>query len=181
MGVSGVSGTEYLAKSSDQPNDDERIADAVAAEVLVPHEDFELRWRKDTSMVKNLSELAGYYKVSMFVVLRRAYEMGIIEHEDFKRQYEELRKNIKPPKPGGGGYGVAIWRNSWTITSTLLASFLEGTVSPTETSALLNMLSLIYRIQQERECLTFGSMPTASSVLIEGRTDSLFYLNSGSS
>lgn len=145
MGVSGVSGTEYLAKPSDQPNDDERIADAVAAEVLVPDEDFELRWRKDTSIEENLRDLAKYYRVSMFVVLRRAYEMDFIEYEVFKKQYEELRKNVHriPKQTGGGGYGVIVWRNSWTITSTLLSSFLEGTTSPKETSALLNMRSSV--------------------------------------
>jgi Zn-dependent peptidase ImmA (M78 family) len=140
MGVSGVSGPDYLAKRSGQPNDDEGIAEAVAAEVLVPSDDFELRWRSDMSVDQNLKELATYYRVSMFVVLKRAYEMEFLDNEKFVKKYEELRKNVhlRRQKGGGGGYEVMLWRNSMAVTNALLVSFLEGTTPSTEASALLN-------------------------------------------
>ena len=78
MGLSGVPSIQYLTRASDQAHPDESITDAVAAEMLVPAENFESRWYRLANIDWDLDRLSRHYKVSMFVILRRAFELQII-------------------------------------------------------------------------------------------------------
>lgn len=140
--VSGVCDVAYLARPADHTNDSGRTADtvdadAVAAETLVPAATFELRWDKSTNIDENLRSLSTHYRVSMFVILRRAYDLSLIDLDTFRAKYAELKEEMK--KGGGGGYSSVFSRNSQTLTTALVFSLLEGRVSPKEASALLNI------------------------------------------
>lgn len=139
MGISGVSSIEYFAKPAEQLHGWERKADAVAAETLVPADTFELRWNDLTNVDENLHRLSTYYRVSLFVILRRAYELNKISLEAFRAKYTELRAKIHgKQKGGGGGYASILSRNSRTITTALVYSVVEGKASVKEASTLLN-------------------------------------------
>ncbi len=141
MGLSGVSNLEYFAKPEQQPHSDERVTDAVAAETLVPSNSFNLRWDVTSGVSTNLSRLSTFYHVSMFVILRRAYELNKIAFDVFRAQYTELISNTLSRKKGsgGGGYSSIFSRNSNAVTTTVLYSLLEGKIPPKLASELLNV------------------------------------------
>ena len=130
-----------MARTSDQPNDYERITDAIAAETLVPASTFDLRWNEFTDIDTNLKALSAHYRVSVFVILRRAYDLEKIRYDTFHSEYTELseRTRSKKKSEGGGGYSAVFSRNSRTVTTALMFSVLEGRMSPKEASALLNI------------------------------------------
>lgn len=140
MGVSGVSIQDYLERPTVQSELSQRTANEIAAETLVPSKELALRLRNYDDLDQSLTALQGHFKVSVFVVLRKMYALGELPFEVYRSEYEELRKGIKPKKPGGGG-GLATYfsRNSTTIATTLLHSVAEGKTLPTQAASLLNV------------------------------------------
>ncbi len=141
MGLSGVSHLDYFAKPSQQVHDAERITDAAAAETLVPADDFDLRWDAAAGVGSNLQRLAGFYRVSSFVILRRAYELNRITFDVFRKQHDDLLSKILPRRKtgGGGGRNAIFARNGVVLTTTILYSLMEGRISPSLASELLNI------------------------------------------
>ncbi|MDP2743554.1 MAG: XRE family transcriptional regulator [Dehalococcoidia bacterium] len=145
MGIPGVSNLSYLKRSDQHPNSFERVTDAVAAEALVPADVFDLRWNTSVDIDENLDNLSRHYCVSKFVILRRAYELKKMEFVVYQSKYSELGDRTHPTKSkkaGGNTYASVFYRNSSTITSTLLHSVSEGRMSPKEASQLLNIRAL---------------------------------------
>lgn len=136
---SGVLNPNY--KLLYQKNEVETLCDNIAAEVLVPSTDFELRWDKLKSVDDNISELAEIYRVSSFVVLRRAYSLSKITYTIFKAKYDELLRKVVPPKVDDDGhfYSLLTSRNSRLFTNTLIGAVGSGLVSPVEAARLLNV------------------------------------------
>ena len=66
-------------------NEIETFCDAVAAEFLVPEEDFRNRWEQ----TQDFEELAKIFKVSQIVIGRRALDTGKISREEFFDFYNE--------------------------------------------------------------------------------------------
>jgi Zn-dependent peptidase ImmA (M78 family) len=140
IGASGISNLNYSLRSSQQTHAVDRFCDKVAAEILIPGEDFIIRWDGFATLDNNLNKLSRYYKVSTFVVLRRAYEFDLISDESFQNKYEELITKIKRKKPSGGDYyRLVLSRNSASFTKTLVVASSEGHVLPTVTARLLNI------------------------------------------
>ncbi len=142
MGLSGVSNLEYLEKPEQQHHSHERATDAVAAEILVPATSFTLRWEDSHEIEDNIERLSRHYRVSRFVILRRAYDLNRLTFETFREKYAELISQT-PRKGkgsrGGGGYASIFSRSSNTIASALIYSVLEGKGSPKEAAQLLNV------------------------------------------
>lgn len=124
-----------------QKNEIETICDNIAAEVLVPSTDLELRWDESISLDANIADLAVEYRVSAFVVLRRAYSLNKINGKTFKSKYDDLLHNVSTPKTNNEGsfYNLITSRNSPTFTRTLIGAMGSGLVSPIETARLLNV------------------------------------------
>ncbi len=141
MGVSGVSIQDYLEMHSKQDEPTQRRANEIAAEILVPAKDLRSRWQKYHDIDQGLEELRLYYRVSIFVVLRRAYDLGMISFDAYHSKYDELIKGITPKKKGGGGgsYQTYFSRNSSVLATTILNSVSEGKMLPTQASKLLNV------------------------------------------
>ena len=139
IGVSGVSDVDYLDRPVDQSAVHQRHADQVAAEALVPAKDFVARWEIYPNEDR-LDHLRRDYCVSIFVVLRRAYDLGKLSLAEYRSRYDELRQGVKPPRPGGGGgYSSLFSRNSHAVTAAVLRSVIEGKLPPTEGATLLNV------------------------------------------
>lgn len=141
IGQSGVSNPDYRLRSKQQKNKIEQLCDSIAAEVLVPSEDFLLRWTDFYKLDDNLDNLARKYRVSTFVVLRRAYEFDKIQRDLFFSKYYELLEKVTRKKTAEGGdyYNLLLSRNSSTLTSALVIAAGEGRVLPTEAAELLNI------------------------------------------
>ncbi len=142
IGESGVSNPDYGKRSSQQQHIIDRFCDQVAAETLVPKQDFLSYWQDSKTLNDNLQALAARYRVSPFVILRRAYENEKLTADDYHNQYQELltdHKRRKSQKGGGNFYLNVAARNSNTLTITLLVATAEGRVSLMDTARLLNV------------------------------------------
>lgn len=113
----------------------------VAAELLVPVELFRNEYRPDTELRDELRRLAGYFKVSTLVILRRIYDIGGFSQNEFWREYDkELEFLIKVRKePGGNFYSTQAARVSRRFARSLVVSALEGRSSFTEAFRLLGV------------------------------------------
>ena len=141
IGESGVSNPDYMLRSNEQKGDIEQFCDAVAAEVLVPIDDFEVRWEQDIKLEDKFPKLARHYRVSQFVILRRAYDSDKITRNQFTASYDDLLHKIRTRSEGGGGnyFRLVLSRNSTTLTKSLVSAANEGQLLPTETARLLNI------------------------------------------
>lgn len=140
IGESGVSNPDYAVRSELQVNQIERLCDRVAAEVLVPKDDFLARWSESTSTAQNIQTLARHYRVSRFVVLRRAHEANAIAEAEFFGLYDEFKDDYHPPSSGKGDfYNLFFARNSTSLSYALLAATAEGRVSRLDAAHLLNV------------------------------------------
>ncbi|MHA1280088.1 MAG: XRE family transcriptional regulator [Candidatus Helarchaeota archaeon] len=149
MGISGVSLQDYLETPIVQDDLTQHRANEIAAETLVPEKDFISLWRGYDNIDRGLKTLQRHYRVSIFVILRRAFELGEISFDFYRSTYDEIKSGITPKKKGGGGgYRNMFSRNSTTISTSLLNSVSEGKTLPTQASALLNVRpAVIYNMQ----------------------------------
>lgn len=141
IGESGVSNPDYKLRADQQKYEVDQFCDKVAAEVLVPSDDFDRGWDGSRSVDRNIQDLAFFYKVSAFVILRRAYTLDKIAHDIYQEKYQELLAKIraKPTPPGGNFYNLVMSRNSTTLTRRLLIAVAENKASPIEAARLLNV------------------------------------------
>lgn len=140
IGESGVSNPNYAVRAKEQVNHVDRLCDKVAAEVLVPKADFLNRWDDTVEIADNLRSLAAHYRVSRFVVLRRAYETELIMSAEFQSFYDEFITDYhEPAGEGGNFYNLFLARNSSTLTYALLTAATEGKIARLDAARLLNV------------------------------------------
>ncbi len=141
IGQSGISNPDYRQRSSQQQHEVDRQCDAIAAEILVPSDDFLLRWDDLRPVNTNLQSLAARYRVSEFVVLRRAYELSKVQSDVYQHQYQKLLGRPRHRSSDGGGnfYRTLLSRNSTILTTALVAATAEGRVPPREAASLLSV------------------------------------------
>ena len=137
IGQSGISNPDYAQRSSQQQHVIDRQCDSIAAEILVPGDDFVMRWDDFSTLDENIENLAARYRVSSFVVLRRAHELGKIEADVYRVKYEELLRKPRSKGTDGGGnfYATLLSRNGNIFTTTLLSATAEGQPKPFVTSS----------------------------------------------
>jgi Zn-dependent peptidase ImmA (M78 family) len=151
MGVTGVSASAYLERPATDEMAHQRKADEIAAEVLVPAEDFSRRWDEEKVNGPDPSDrLRRHYRVSVFVILRRAYELDKITRSEFRALYDEHWRQIKPKSGGGGGgYGPILSRNSYTFSTAVLQSVSAGELPVVEGAILLNVKPMtLYNLER---------------------------------
>jgi len=99
-----------------QPANDpvELLCDQVAAEFLVPENNFEKIWSKNPS----IQYASRYFKVSEIVIARRALDTGKIDKKQFYAFYQEYinREFEKKEKQGSGGDFYATTKKRLSIT-----------------------------------------------------------------
>ena len=161
IGESGISNPDHMRRASQQINEIDRLCDQVAAETLLPNDDFLSQWQEEGSVERSLQTLAARYRVSRFVVLRRAYENDKVTFDDYRTYYEELVTNLRKRSTQGGGdfYKTLLARNSNTLTLTLLAAASEGRVSDRDAARLLNVK--VKTLEDIRKKLLAGELSDA--------------------
>lgn len=144
IGEGGVSNPDYKLRSDEQGSDIERVSNRVAAETLIPSDDFRERWRNgSTSIETNMRRLSRHYKVSGIVALRQAFDLGLVEPEDYWTLYEDMALSAPPVKSGGKGggdfYATVLSRNGSAFASAVISGAAEGDLLLDEAARLLGV------------------------------------------
>ncbi len=119
----------------------ETFCNHVAAEVLVPREEFLNAWRHtSTSADVRVGRLARQFWVSTFVTLRRANELEQITKNDFYRIKENEQQRRRNHRASGGDYyRNVIARMSARFTRAVLRDVNHGKVPLRDAARLLGM------------------------------------------
>lgn len=108
----------------------EQWCNQVAAELLVPLEEFHRIFRPGEPRRSALDRLARHFKVSTLVILRRMAEAGVISREDFWQAYEEEMEHLqqfeRQGEGGGNFYHTLLLRVSRPFAEAVLISTREG-------------------------------------------------------
>jgi Zn-dependent peptidase ImmA (M78 family)/transcriptional regulator with XRE-family HTH domain len=114
---------------------------AVAAELLVPRDEFSRKWNPSRTLDFNLSECVRYFRVSSLVILRRTIELALVPEEvAWARYRQEEAVHYKKQEDGGGDF----WRNLFSRNGRLFTSAVVGAVQSdrtlySEAASLLNV------------------------------------------
>jgi len=103
IGQSGVSDLSLHKETSNINLDSEKFCNTVAAEVLVPETSFRERWNESISIADNAYELVRHYRVSSVVIGRRAYDLGMVNWNEYITFYQEEAKQWQNAQAGSGG------------------------------------------------------------------------------
>ncbi|EAV2866431.1 ImmA/IrrE family metallo-endopeptidase [Salmonella enterica] len=106
----------------------EKFCNRVAAEFLVPTDEFRIRWNPDFNNWKfNLPVLESHFHVSQWVIARRALECDFITESQYWEHYKKILESLKKEKNGLPSYGLLIkMRYSRTLTEAIASEALSG-------------------------------------------------------
>ncbi|KAI3492042.1 hypothetical protein L1887_43588 [Cichorium endivia] len=121
---------------------EEILCNAVAAEFLVPADEFVQSWRKDVELwEENLGPLEQQFRVSRWVISRRALTMDFITHEEYARYIARLKAEWLEREKKGGGPGYYRTKKaqiSQPFSRAVVGQALSGQLLLREASALLD-------------------------------------------
>lgn len=111
----------------------ERFCNRVAAEVLVPAEEFVREWRGLDAEGAELQRLSRRFRVSRFVILIRARESGLVSKAEYAaREEAERNREFRPGGESSGGGNFYL-----TQRSRLGRSFTRAVLSSARTGKTL--------------------------------------------
>jgi len=141
IGQSGISDPVLNQETHDIHLDSEKFCNAVAAEVLVPEESFRKCWNDGVSLTDNAYELVRHYRVSSVVIGRRAYELGMVNWNEFMAFYQEEAKRWQNAPSGSGGnyYMTARTRLGKRFAKAVVSSVQQGRVLYRDAGHLLGI------------------------------------------
>lgn len=141
----GVSNANTYNKNS---NAVEKWCDKVAAEILVPSEEFSQKYQYNLNdLDKDLQHFAKYFKVSTLVILGRIYDLGYIDKQTFWQLFKVEKTKLiqilsEQSNSGGNYYNSKPASVSKTFIKTITASTLEGKTLYREAMQLLNVKNI---------------------------------------
>lgn len=123
----GESALSDVAPNTAPSHQIERWCNEVAAELLVPMDDF-IANLPASDPLDALGKLARHYKVSSLVIIRRIYDAGRISYPVYQQAYEAELDRLLTINRGSGGrfYLTQEARASHRFVRALVASTLEG-------------------------------------------------------
>lgn len=108
----------------------ESLCNSIAAEFLVPREEFRRDWRKDDDLSSNAARLSRDYRVSQIVIAIRARVLNFIDEETYQsfldRERARWLKQREDSSGGGDYYRSARSRNGAGFFHAVLASAETG-------------------------------------------------------
>jgi len=137
IGKSGVSDA-----SPDTHRKEEVFCNAVAAEFLVPEKEFLSYWQRADDWRDNLPVLEAHFRVSTWVIARRALTLGKISREDYRDYVEALQRQYRNRDKNTGGptyYRTQKGQISEMFSRALVSEALSGRVLLRDAGNLLSM------------------------------------------
>jgi Zn-dependent peptidase ImmA (M78 family) len=147
-----------------QPAEDatEQACNRIAAEFLVPQEEFRQAWPSVRHDTEPFQALARRFKVSELVVARRALDLALIARTKFFKFYEAYseseRRRAARQKDGGNFYATQSLRLGRRFADTLVRATLEGKVLYGEAFRLTGLYGRTFdryaealRVEERRE------------------------------
>ncbi|XSG84586.1 MAG: ImmA/IrrE family metallo-endopeptidase [Methylohalobius sp. ZOD2] len=137
IGKSGISDA-----SPDTHRKEEVFCNAVAAEFLVPEKEFLAHWREAENWRDNLLVMEAHFRVSSWVIARRAFTLGKISHHQYQTYVTELleqfrnRERTERPIPY---YRTLKGKVSETFSKVLVSEARRGRILLRDAGSLLNM------------------------------------------
>lgn len=134
LGESGVSDVNpHSAQAS------ERYCNTIAAEVLVPREEFLRTWNSATDPREEAQRVARQFRVSSLVILIRALDVGALSHAQFDGVYSAEQSQFEPSAAGIGGnfYYTQGSRLGKRFPRAVITSAIEGRTTYKEAFQLL--------------------------------------------
>lgn len=114
----------------------ETAANKIAAELLVPEDSFRAAWNRN----RDCGILSRKFKVSTIVIMRRAWDCGLISKNDFLSFFQEQQKKFEEKKkPGGNFYITRNCNLSSNFIAALIASADSGRTLYRDAYQLLGM------------------------------------------
>lgn len=142
IGESGISAVDLHKQDN---NEIEKFCNSIAAELLVPKLEVRAKWDSDKTAKANCQSFAEEFHVSVFVALRRVFDLGYILESDFYTLFSEAQSEFEEFKrrqqrsTGGDFYRTLKVRNSETFSHAVVSSALEGRILYKDASLLLNI------------------------------------------
>ncbi|MFZ2124615.1 MAG: XRE family transcriptional regulator [Rhodoferax sp.] len=136
VGSSGISNA-----SPGNTRREEIFCNAVAGEFLAPHDVFTPLWSASTAgLPERVAELAQRFHVSRLVIMRRAFDLDLVDHATYLQHYQAELAAFRN-KPGGGGnfYRNANAKNSKRFARAVLAEALSGRLLLRDAGRLLGV------------------------------------------
>lgn len=137
IGKSGISDA-----NPDTHQKEEIFCNAVAAEFLVPEIEFQAHWRDIEDWKENLAPLEAHFRVSTWVIARRALTLGKITRDDYRNYIHYIQEQYKNRERSLGGptyYRTRKGQISEAFSKALVSEALSGRVLLRDAGSLLNM------------------------------------------
>ncbi|KJN12133.1 XRE family transcriptional regulator [Enterobacter hormaechei subsp. steigerwaltii] len=135
LGQSGVSSGGVM-----EDRREEQFCNAVAGEFLAPARDVTALWDKDKDLYDNVADIAKIFHVSRYVIIRRAYDLGLVSFDTYQEYYRELINQFTNADGGGGNfYAIAKNKNSALFSKVILNETLSGRVLLRDAGKLLGI------------------------------------------
>mgnify|MGYP003576442972 CR=1 FL=1 len=136
IGTSGV--------SSGAPGNNRReeaFCNAVAGEFLVPQEIFLPHWHRGPAELDlRVAELARRFHVSRLVIMRRAFDLDLVDHATYNDHYLSVLAAFRNQENGGGNfYRTAGAKNSTRFAQAVVTEALSGRLLLREAGRLLGV------------------------------------------
>lgn len=139
----GETALSDLDPRSIRNNDVERWCNQVAAEFLVPVDEFRRRFDRTADLRRQLRPLAEHFRVSTQVILGRAREVGALTWDEYLAELDVERERVAAflvDRSGGGNYyNTKPVQVSRRFASALIASAKEGRTPYTRAFRLLDV------------------------------------------
>jgi Zn-dependent peptidase ImmA (M78 family)/DNA-binding transcriptional regulator YiaG len=139
----GESGISNLERTYAPPLEVERFCNSVAAKILLPDDEVRNLWPQARNRALPWEWLAGRFKVSSLVVLRKFLDLRLIDRHLFNEAYQEEEQKFarREGRQSGGGdyYAVQRFRVGTRLARAVVESTAEGKTSFKEALSLLGM------------------------------------------
>lgn len=143
-GMGGVSNPDYGLRHQSPDNAIEQFCNRVAAETLVPREDFRSRWEHGTSNLESeLRAMSRHYRVSPVVVLLQARGLDFLPVSTYRESYDRLVEQsaqVTPAGESGGNFHYTLMaRNGTAFTEAVISSAAQGSMLSSEAADMLGV------------------------------------------
>jgi Zn-dependent peptidase ImmA (M78 family) len=146
IAVEGVSNAPVAKEKTLQLRAEEELCNRVAAELLLPQQEFESAWDAGLGLAENARRLAKQFKVSRLVVARRAFDAGFVSARAYwpfvRRQLDEARaeKDEQREREGGPDFFTMVKvRNGKAFTAEVVRAVQAGTLLYRDAARLLGV------------------------------------------